>query len=174
MPRMQILSPAEQRAPWWFAVGGSVLSLLLVVDAWFSYGDAQQAANHAYDRSLSASVRGIAERNRADIPKLEQQIKPWGQEAELNDAKARHAAVIEQLKPKKKPEAAKPEGEVRMSRAGDLEAVFEGLDSRGLARKRALDSLVNLPDGEKIAYIDQNFWDILAELEDSNKVNIKC
>ncbi|MGL4410200.1 MAG: sensor histidine kinase N-terminal domain-containing protein [Zoogloea sp.] len=39
-----------------------MLSLLLLVDAWFSYGDAQQTANHAYDRSLSASVRGIAER----------------------------------------------------------------------------------------------------------------
>ncbi|KAB2964076.1 sensor histidine kinase [Zoogloea sp.] len=39
-----------------------VLSVLLAVDAWFSYGDAQRAANHAYDRSLSASVRGIAER----------------------------------------------------------------------------------------------------------------
>lgn len=39
-----------------------VLSALLVVDAWFSYSDALGAANHAYDRSLSASVKGIAER----------------------------------------------------------------------------------------------------------------
>lgn len=39
-----------------------VLSTLLVVDAWFSYSDALGAANQAYDRSLSASVKGIAER----------------------------------------------------------------------------------------------------------------
>lgn len=39
-----------------------VLSALLVVDAWFSYADALGAANQAYDRSLSASVKGIAER----------------------------------------------------------------------------------------------------------------
>lgn len=39
-----------------------VLSALLVVDAWFSYSDAMGAANQAYDRSLSASVKGIAER----------------------------------------------------------------------------------------------------------------
>lgn len=39
-----------------------VLSALLAVDAWFSYSDALNAANHAYDRSLSASVKGIAER----------------------------------------------------------------------------------------------------------------
>lgn len=39
-----------------------VLSALLVVDAWFSYRDALGAANQAYDRSLSASLKGIAER----------------------------------------------------------------------------------------------------------------
>jgi two-component system sensor histidine kinase TctE len=39
-----------------------VLSTLLAVDAWFSYSDALGAANQAYDRSLSASVKGIAER----------------------------------------------------------------------------------------------------------------
>jgi two-component system sensor histidine kinase TctE len=39
-----------------------VLSALLVVDAWYSYRDALGAANQAYDRSLSASLKGIAER----------------------------------------------------------------------------------------------------------------
>lgn len=39
-----------------------VLSSLLLVDAWFSYRDALAAANQAYDRSLSASLKGIAER----------------------------------------------------------------------------------------------------------------
>jgi two-component system sensor histidine kinase TctE len=39
-----------------------VLSALLVVDAWYSYSDALGAANQAYDRSLSASLKGMAER----------------------------------------------------------------------------------------------------------------
>ncbi len=39
-----------------------VLSALLLVDAWYSYRDALGAANQAYDRSLSASLKGIAER----------------------------------------------------------------------------------------------------------------
>ncbi|MCG2576371.1 sensor histidine kinase N-terminal domain-containing protein [Dechloromonas sp. XY25] len=39
-----------------------VLSALLLVDAWYSYRDALAAANQAYDRSLSASLKGIAER----------------------------------------------------------------------------------------------------------------
>jgi len=42
-----------------------VLSALLVVDAWFSYQDALTAANQGYDRSLSASLKGIAERTYA-------------------------------------------------------------------------------------------------------------
>jgi N12 class adenine-specific DNA methylase len=53
--------------------------------------------------------RKAAERERAEVPKLEAKIKPWGSTKELADAKTRHAAVIEQLRPKKKPEAAKPE-----------------------------------------------------------------
>lgn len=48
-------------ASWLFGV----LSVLLAVDAWFSYSDALGAANQAYDRSLSASVKGIAERVQA-------------------------------------------------------------------------------------------------------------
>lgn len=48
-------------ASWLFGV----LSALLAVDAWFSYSDALGAANQAYDRSLSASVKGIAERIQA-------------------------------------------------------------------------------------------------------------
>jgi len=138
-------------------------------------GLGQRIANTVRNLKAEADrVSGIAERNRADIPKLEQQIKPWGQDAELNEAKARHAAVIEQLKPKKKPEAAKPEGEVRMSRAGDLEAVFEGLESRGLARKRALDSVTSRADADIINYIEDNWFAILGEIEDSGKVEIKC
>lgn len=123
--------------------------------------------------SRAKELRAQAERNRADVTKLEAQIKPWGRGDELEQAKARHAAIIEQLKPKKKPEAAKPEGDVRMSRSG-LEPIFEALDGRGLTRKRALDSLANLPDGEKIAYIENNFWDILGELEDKGMVKIAC
>ena len=119
-------------------------------------------------------ARANAERARADIPKLQAQIKPWGQEQELTDAKARHAAVIEQLRPKKAEQQKPQEGDVRMSRAGDLERIFAGLEGRGLTRKRALDALKNHPAAEQIRYIDENFFDILGELDDSNKVDIVC
>ena len=121
-------------------------------------------------------LRDRAESSRADVPKLEAQIKPWGHDQELADAKARHMAVIEQLKPKKKEAAeAKTDGEApAFSRNPALEGIFESLEGRGLARKRALDALADHPDGETIRYIDQNFWDIIGELEESGKVDIKC
>jgi len=122
---------------------------------------------------MAQNKRDQAQRMRDDIPKLQAQIKPWGSEQELEESKARHMAVIDQLKPKQKP-AAKPEGDVRMNRAGNLESIFAALDGRGLTRKRALDALANNENAETIAYIDNNFWDILGELEDSGKVTIKC
>lgn len=72
----------------------------------------------------------------------------------------------------------KPEGDTAdeapaMSRA-ELEPIFEALEGRGLTRKRALDSLANLPEAARIQYIENNFFDILGELEDSNLVDIKC
>jgi two-component system sensor histidine kinase TctE len=49
----------KRRLAFWLV---GVLSSLLMVDAWLSYSDALKAANQAYDRSLSASLKGIAER----------------------------------------------------------------------------------------------------------------
>jgi len=138
-------------------------------------GLGQRMRNTVRDLAETAqNKRDQAQRNRDDIPKLEAQLKPWGQEQELEQSKARHMAVIDQLKPKQKPAAAQTEadGDVRMSR--DLEGVFAALESRGLARKRALDALEKNENAETIRYIENNFWDILGELEESGKVNIKC
>lgn len=127
----------------------------------------QNTVKDLADRSVEMDAK--AERARADIPKLEAQIKPWDNGQELADAKARHAAVIDQLKPKKKPADEAP----AMSRA-ELEPIFEALDGRGLAKKRALDALASMPEAAKIEYIENNFFDILGDLEDSGKVSIKC
>ena len=133
---------------------------------------------------LQNTVKGIpadaqkaqdkAAQYRADIPKLEAQLKPWGQGQELAEAKARHAEIIEQLKPKKNEAPKATDGEAPAMSRSSLEPIFEALEGRGLTRKRALDSLAGMQDGEKIAYIDQNFWDLLGELEDKGLVDIKC
>ena len=129
-------------------------------------------------KGLKAEVdrlTGNAARNRADIPKLQAQIKPWGQDAELADAKARHMVVIDQLKPKKKPEAKE---EPAMSRSLQDEArvlvLFNGLEGRGMTKKQALEAIAQRPDADLIRHVEDNFLDILEELDDSGRVAINC
>lgn len=112
-------------------------------------------------------ARAAAQRNRDDIPKLEAQIKPWGQDQELAEAKARHAAVIEQLKPKKKEQ---PAGE--QPAFSRLESVFSALEGDG--RNRIMRVLDYTDEAEIIRYIDKNFVDILGELDDAGRVKIEC
>lgn len=97
-------------------------------------------------KSEADRLKTLAENDRADLPKLKAQLKPWGHDSELSEAKARHMAVIDQLKPKKK-EAAKPkDGETpSFSRSNDM-----------------------------AQYVEDNFLDILEELDDSGTVLINC
>jgi len=55
-----------------------------------------------------------------------------------------------------------------------LESVFAGLDKRGLARTRAEAAFTARPDGAQIKYVQENFTDILIQLEDADKVKINC
>lgn len=55
-----------------------------------------------------------------------------------------------------------------------LESLFEGLNGRGLKRTRALATVNARPDAARINYVQENFIDILSELEDSGKVKINC
>jgi hypothetical protein len=54
------------------------------------------------------------------------------------------------------------------------EAVFEGLDGRGLTKARAETALNARPDADQVRFIQDNFLDILVELEDSGRIKINC
>jgi len=56
----------------------------------------------------------------------------------------------------------------------DLESLFRSLNGRGLKRTRAEATVSARPDAARINYIQENFLDILSELEDSGKVKINC
>ena len=56
----------------------------------------------------------------------------------------------------------------------DLTNIFAGLSSRGLAKTRAQKAADAHPRAEQIAYVQDNFMDILTELEDSGLVKINC
>jgi hypothetical protein len=64
--------------------------------------------------------------------------------------------------------------DMRFSRQRELESVFEGLSGRGLARTRAQTAAKARPDAARIDYVQQNFLDILSELDDSGLVSINC
>jgi len=55
-----------------------------------------------------------------------------------------------------------------------LETIFSGLGKRGLAKTRAEAAVELRPDSAQIKYVQENFLDILSELEDSDLVKINC
>lgn len=70
-----------------------------------------------------------------------------------------------------KPEAAPVQA---AASAKDLATVFTGLDKRGLAKSRAEAALSGRDDADQIRFIQENFLDILSELDDSGRVKINC
>jgi hypothetical protein len=59
-------------------------------------------------------------------------------------------------------------------KAQPLEDIFANLNKRGLARTKAEAAYTARPDGAQIKYVQENFLDILSELEDSDLVKINC
>jgi hypothetical protein len=59
-------------------------------------------------------------------------------------------------------------------KAQPLEDIFTGLDKRGLAKTRAEAAFTARPDGAQIKFVQENYLDILSELDDSDLVKINC
>lgn len=80
----------------------AVLTGVFLVDASFSYGDALDAANQAYDRSLAAALRGIAERSHAtaqglvvDLPSASLElVEPGSDDQVFYAVRAQDGALI--------------------------------------------------------------------------------
>ena len=60
------------------------------------------------------------------------------------------------------------------TRQTETAAIFAGLEKRGLAKTKAETALAEHPDSEKLKYVQDNFLDILSELDDSGLVEINC
>jgi len=119
-------------------------------------------------------ARAAAARERAEVPKLQAKVKDWAGAAEMEDAKTRHAAVIEQLRPKKKPYAPAKPGDAPAFSRESTEALFAGLEGLGMTKKQAQAEIDARPDAAAINYVEQNFWALLSEIDDSGRVTIKC
>ena len=56
----------------------------------------------------------------------------------------------------------------------DIEQIFTGLQSRGLKAVRAKEAAAAHPLGEQIQKVHNDFYDILAGLEDAGLIQINC
>jgi hypothetical protein len=63
---------------------------------------------------------------------------------------------------------------VEEANALPLEEIFTKLDKRGIAKANAEKIVARRNDAARIKYVQDNFLDILSELEDSGKVEINC
>jgi hypothetical protein len=86
----------------------------------------------------------------------------------------RSAPVLGDDKAVREESDAKRETRSEVAQPSDLTNIFAGLSSRGLAKTRAQKAAEAHPRAAQIAYVQDNFMDILTELEDSGLVKINC
>lgn len=99
----------------------------------------------------------------------------WRAEQEAaEEIAAREEAERSQTPSEKEADDAKRETRSEVAQHSDLTNIFAGLSSRGLAKTRAQKAAQAHPRAEQIAYVQDNFLDILTELEDSGIVKINC
>ena len=66
-------------------------------------------------------------------------------------------------------------GQAMMSLARrELESVFSGLEAGGLAKKRATEALASHPLKQQIKRVQDNFYDMLFDLEEAGLLSINC
>jgi hypothetical protein len=94
-----------------------------------------------------------------------QRSKPWFKDPRVDLTKFDEA--IHRLGASPNISASKRQGESTV-------AIFEGLGKRGLAKAKAETALRNHPNAAKMQYIQNNFLDILDELDSSGLVDINC
>ena len=58
--------------------------------------------------------------------------------------------------------------------ASPLAQIFTGLESRGQAKKDAEQALASHPEAAKLQFVEDHFWALLSDLEESNRVSIEC
>lgn len=139
------------------------------------------AARKADDDAWVAAVRQAFKEGR-DVPrstldKLEE-LRPGAFGSFLHDhpdAKVPAGYQTPDARATEKASAdAKKDARSDVAQPSDLASIFTGLASRGLAKSRAKKAAEAHPRAAQIAYVQDNFHDILTELEDKGLVKINC
>jgi len=128
-------------------------------------------------RAVRQAFKDGAELTRATLDKLEE-LRPGAFLSNLHDYPDAKIPAGYQLPSARKAEKeaadAKREARSESAQPSDLPEIFTGLSARGLAKTRAKKAAQAHPRAEQIAYVQDNFLDILTELEDSGIVKINC
>lgn len=95
----------------------------------------------------------------------------WEGEKDLKAAREKYKEVLKKLAER---ESDKGTDTAAFSRSSDLVDVFAGLEAGGIAKIKAERLLAGMPNADRIQFIENNFFEILGELDDSGKVIIKC
>ena len=151
---------------------------------------ARDADNQAWVDAVRQAFKDGTELTRATLDKLEE-LRPGALLSNLHDypearipagyqlpsaRKAENEASAAKRESKKQIAASFAEGRAKREELtpSDLTNIFAGLSARGLAKSRAKKAAEAHPQAEQIAYVQDNFLDILTELEDSGIVKINC
>lgn len=132
-------------------------------------------------RAADMLGKGVADGKTQD--QLEAEWLKWAEEKEGRSLDAGQDATAEQAEGRDE-EPASQEFAVEQEQAdatpenitpdAELTSIFTGLSSRGLAKTRAQKAAESHPRSQQIAYVQENFLDILSELEDAGLVKINC
>ena len=138
---------------------------------------ARDADNQAWVDAVRQAFKDGTELTRATLDKLEE-LRPGAFLSNLHDYPDANVPDGYQTPSARKAEKeaadAKHETRSEVAQPSDLTNIFAGLSSRGLAKTRAQKAAQAHPRAEQIAYVQDNFLDILTELEDSGIVKINC
>ena len=138
---------------------------------------ARDADNQAWVDAVRQAFKDGTELTRATLDKLEE-LRPGAFLSNLHDYPDANVPDGYQTPSARKAEKeaadAKRETRSEVAQPSDLTNIFAGLSSRGLAKSRAQKAAEAHPRAAQIAYVQDNFMDILTELEDSGLVKINC
>ena len=129
--------------------------------------------------AVRQAFKGGKELTRATLDKLEE-VRPGALMSFLHDypdakvPKGYQTPAARQIEKAESDDRKQSEREAQSSikQPSDLESIFAGLSSRGLAKSRAQKAAAAHPRSEQIAYVQENFHDILIQLMEAGKLEV--
>lgn len=130
--------------------------------------------NNRLDARKPQKLRTIDMQDAFDVfPSLRKMVYDAIQQAQAKDQQAATGGIAGATDDGSRSAPTKPAPTESPNAAG-LEAIFEGLQGRGLKKKNATEAAKAHPLAERITLVDKHILDILSDLDDSGTIKINC